>query len=55
LKHDDHPQGKSLVVLILVTVLGILLLVTAYRQWRAEDDPDAPPPRWMAMIDSLTP
>ena len=51
----DDEQGKSLMVLILVTVLGILLLVTAYRQWRTEDDPDAPPPKWMAMIDSLTP
>lgn len=51
----DDEQGKSLVVLTLVTVLGILLLVTAYRQWRTEDDPDAPPPKWMAMIDNLTP
>jgi hypothetical protein len=51
----DDEQGKSLMVLILVTVLGILLLVTAYRQWRTEGDPDAPPPKWMAMIDGLTP
>jgi hypothetical protein len=51
----DDEQGKSLMVLTLVTVLGILLLVTAYRQWRTEDDPDAPPPKWMAMVDSLTP
>jgi hypothetical protein len=51
----DDEQGKSLMVLILVTVLGIFLLATAYRQWRTEDDPDAPPPKWMAMIDSLTP
>jgi hypothetical protein len=51
----EDEQGKSLVVLTLVTVLGILLLVTAYRQWRTEDDPDAPPPKWMAMIDNLTP
>jgi hypothetical protein len=48
-------QGKSLLVMTLVTVLGILLLVTAYRQWRTEDDPDATPPKWMAMIDNLTP
>ena len=51
----DDEQGKSLVALTLITVLGILLLVTAYRQWRTEDDPDAPPPKWMAMIDGLTP
>jgi len=51
----DDDQEKSLVVMTLITVLGILLLVTAYRQWRTEDDPDAPPPKWMAMVDSLTP
>ena len=46
--------GKSPIVLTLQLVLGILLLVTAYKQWRKEDDPDAPPPKWLTMIDSLT-
>jgi len=36
-------------------VLGILLLITAYKQWRKDDDPDAPPPKWLTMIGSLTP
>jgi hypothetical protein len=36
-------------------VLGILLLITAYKQWRNEDDPDGPPPKWLVMLDTLTP
>ena len=51
----EEGGGKSPVVLTLQLVLGVLLLVTAYKQWRNEDDPDAPPPKWLTMIDSLTP
>ena len=47
--------GKSPVVSILLVVLGILLLITAYKQWRNEDDPDGPPPKWLVMLDTLTP
>ena len=47
--------GKSPVVSILLVVLGILLLITAYKQWRNEDDPDGPPPKWMVMLDTITP
>ncbi len=47
--------GKSPIVSILLVVLGILLLITAYKQWRNEDDPDGPPPKWMVMLDTLTP
>ena len=51
----EDSSGKSLVVSTLLLVLGILLLITAYKQWRKDDDPDAPPPKWLTMIDSLTP
>ena len=47
-------SGKSPVVSTLLLVLGIFLLITAYKQWRNEDDPDSPPPKWMVMLDSLT-
>lgn len=47
--------GKSPVVSTLLLVLGILLLIAAYKKWRNEEDPDAPPPKWMAMLDTLTP
>jgi hypothetical protein len=47
--------GKGPIISTLLLVLGILLLVTAYKQWRKDDDPDAPPPKWLTMIESLTP
>jgi hypothetical protein len=50
-----ESSGKSPVVSTLLMVLGILLLITAYKQWRNEDDPDGPPPKWMVMLDTLTP
>ena len=52
---NEEGGGKSLIVLTLQLVLGVLLLITAYKQWRNEDDPDAPPPKWLTMIDNLTP
>ena len=51
----EESSGNGLVVSTLLLVLGILLLITAYKQWRKDDDPDAPPPKWLTMIDSLTP
>ena len=39
----------------LFLVLGIFLFITAYKQWKQEDDPDGAPPKWMSMIDSITP
>ena len=47
--------GKSPIASILLLVLGILFLIAAYRKWSKEDDPDDPPPKWLAIIDSLTP
>jgi hypothetical protein len=38
----------------LLLVLGILMLALAYKKWRKEDDPDAPPPKWMAMLSGMT-
>ena len=51
----EEGSGKSPIVLTLLLLLGVFLLITAYRVWRKEDDPDAPPPKWLTMIDSLTP
>ncbi|MEZ4518789.1 MAG: GAP family protein, partial [Chloroflexota bacterium] len=39
----------------LLMVLGIFLLITAFKQWREGDSPDASPPKWLKMIDDLTP
>ena len=49
---SDEP---ALVVSVLLLVVGILLLVTAARAQFADDDPDAPPPRWMAAFDAVRP
>jgi hypothetical protein len=51
----EDNGGQSPVVSILLLVLGLLLLITAYRKWRKEEDPDDPPPKWLTMIDNLTP
>ena len=45
----------GLITATLMLVLGIFLWITAYKQWQQEDDPDGPPPKWLTMIDSLTP
>jgi threonine/homoserine/homoserine lactone efflux protein len=50
-----ETSGKSTVVSTLLIVLGILLLITAYKTWRNEDDPDDPPPKWLVILDTLTP
>lgn len=51
----DAGAGSGWVKATLMTLLGILLLTTAYKKWANEPDPDAPPPRWLTMIDGLTP
>ncbi|MDX2243673.1 MAG: GAP family protein [Leptolyngbyaceae cyanobacterium bins.302] len=48
-------SGKSPIVSTLLLVLGILLLITAYRKWIKEVDPDDPPPKWLTAIDRSTP
>lgn len=51
----DGSSGQSLVASTLLLVLGIFLLITAYKKWRGEDDPDDPPPQWLTMMDSASP
>jgi hypothetical protein len=46
--------GKSPVVSAFLLVLGILLLTTAYKKIKKEEDPDGDPPKWMKAIDSAT-
>jgi hypothetical protein len=47
--------GKRPVISTLLLVLGILLLTTAYKKLQGGDDPDAPPPKWLTLIDQATP
>jgi hypothetical protein len=50
---DDSGAGPITSTLLLV--VGLLFLVTAARHLIGDDDPDAPPPRWMTSIDGLSP
>ncbi|RZT97899.1 GAP family protein [Rivibacter subsaxonicus] len=50
-----REDGKRPVISALVLVLGILLLVAAWRSWRRDDDPDGPPSRWRVLVEEATP
>ena len=52
---DSHGESSSdLVTSTLLLVLGILLLIAAFKKWRKEEDPDAPPPKWMITLSVLS-
>lgn len=53
LASTEGSKGKSSVISTLLLVLGILLLIAAYKKWRKQDDPDDVPPKWLTRIDSL--
>lgn len=48
-------SGPGPVLATLLLVLAVVFYVTAARSYLAEDDPDAPPPKWMTMTESMTP
>jgi hypothetical protein len=51
----DASEGSGWIKSTLMLVLGILLLITAYKNFANDPDPDAPPPRWLAMLTSIGP
>ncbi|MFB2834440.1 GAP family protein [Floridanema evergladense] len=51
----EASGDKNLVISTLLLILGILLLIAAYKKWCGQDDPDEPPPKWLTTIDSSTP
>lgn len=55
LESDEAPQGPGIAVSVLLLVVAIIFYVTALKQLLAKSDPDAPPPSWMTMLDSLRP
>lgn len=46
--------GESPVAATLKLLLGILLLIAAFKKWRKEEDPDEPPPKWMQSLNQTT-
>ncbi len=51
----DSVERSGLFKAGLLVALGIMLLITAYKKWAKEPDPDAPPPKWLAMLDGVSP
>jgi hypothetical protein len=53
----DTSEGSNdarTIVTVLLLVIGILMLVTALRLFLKGDDPDAPPPKWMQLVGTMT-
>jgi hypothetical protein len=48
-------SGKNPVISTLLLVLGVLLLIAAYKKWHGEDDPDDSSPKGLAVIERFTP
>jgi hypothetical protein len=51
----DGSGKSSTIVSTLLLVIGILMWATAIRLMFKGDDPDAPPPKWIETIGSLSP
>lgn len=52
---SDNESESGAIAATLLLLIGILLWITAIKKWRKEEDPDAPPPKWMASIGTITP
>jgi Sap, sulfolipid-1-addressing protein len=52
---DDGTPGTSPVEGALLLVVAVVLLVSAARKVANQPDEDAPPPRWMSMVDGVSP
>lgn len=50
----NGEDGPQLIASTLLLVIGLLLLVAAFKKWRKEADPDDPPPQWMTGISNLS-
>jgi hypothetical protein len=51
---DGAETGTSPVEGAFLLVVAVLLLVSAARKLASQPDEDAPPPRWMTMVDAIT-
>ncbi len=49
----ETPEGRSVIASGVLLVVSIMLFVTAAQKLLSDDDPDAPPPKWMAMIKTM--
>jgi hypothetical protein len=51
----ETPAGRSAIVSGVLLVVSIMLFATAAQKLFGDDDPDAPPPGWMALIATMGP
>lgn len=51
---DDGGGETGIIAATLLLIAGIAMLITAVKKWRKEEDPDAPPPKWLAMLQGLS-
>jgi len=51
---NEGAGGPGTIGSVLMLALGLVFIAAALRSLLAEDDPDAPPPRWVSMMDSVT-
>lgn len=47
-------EGSTVLVSTLLAILGLLMLILAYKKWKKEDDPEAPSPKWMSALTSMS-
>ena len=52
---ESTSTGSSPALSLLLLVVAILFYVTALKSLLNHPDEDAPPPKWMAMVESITP
>lgn len=50
----DKDDGKGVIVSTLLLVLGILLLISAYKKFSKQPDPDDETPKWMDNVNSAS-
>jgi hypothetical protein len=51
----SNTSQPNVISSTLLLVLGIALLITAYKQWQNQDQSDESQPKWLSMIEGLTP
>lgn len=54
-RHADSNHSRHWIVSTVLLVVALLFLVTAARELFSDDDPNAPPPKWMSMLMSASP
>jgi hypothetical protein len=50
---STNPKSTGIVAAVLYVVVGVVLLLLAVKTFLGEDDPDAPPPKILVMLDKL--